>query len=182
MSATEPLVTGLVPRDRREAAISAILSPGAYTAVLQSADNASGVALFELYDLDSSNSHLANLSSRGRVSGGDNVMIGGFIVGGEEPARILIRALGPSLGKSAITNALPDPIAELYDVNGSLIFTNDNWRSDQERQILDTSIPPADDRESAIVVTLYPGTYSVVVRGANNSSGVALVEVYNLGK
>ncbi len=109
-------------------------------------------------------------------------MIGGFIVGGEEATRILIRALGPSLSKSAITNALPDPIAELYDVNGSLIFANDNWRTNQEREILDTSIPPADDRESAIVVILQPGTYSVVIRGANDSSGIGLVEVYNLGK
>jgi hypothetical protein len=182
MSAQEPLEPSLVPGDARESAISATLPPGAYTAVLQSADGDSGVALFELYDLDSSNSGLANISSRGSVAAGDDVMIGGFIIGGVESTRILIRGLGPSLSTSAITNPLPDPIAELYDVNGSLIFANDNWRTDQEQQILDTSIPPSDDRESAIVATLYPGSYTVIIRGANNSSGIGLLEVYNLGK
>lgn len=182
MSATEPLVASLVPRDTRESVISATLPPGAYTAVLQSADADSGVALLELYDLDSSNSRLANISSRGSVAGGDDVMIGGFIIGGEESTRILIRGLGPSLSTSAIQNPLADPIAELYDVNGLLIFANDNWRTDQEHQILDTSIPPPDDRESAMVATLYPGSYTVIIRGANNSSGIGLVEVYDLGK
>lgn len=182
ISATEPLVPSLVPSDARESVISATLPPGAYSTVLQSTDGASGVALFELYDLDPTSSHVANISSRGNVAAGDDVMIGGFMIGGDELTRVLVRALGPSLSTSGISNALPDPILQLYDANGSLIFANDNWRNDQEQQILDSTIPPSDDHESAIIATLQPGSYTAIVRGANDSSGIALVEVYNLEK
>ncbi len=107
-------------------------------------------------------------------------MIGGFIVGGEEPAQVVVRAIGPSLTAYGITEALLDPILELHSSDGSLIYENDNWRSAQEQQILDTTLQPADDRESAIVATLPPGNYTAVIKGANGSSGVALVEIYNL--
>ncbi len=107
-------------------------------------------------------------------------MIAGFIVGGGVPTKVIVRALGPSLALAGVSGVLPDPILELHDGEGSLIFTNNNWRSDQQQQIKDSSIPPEDNKESAIVATLVPGNYTAVVRGVDGSTGVALVEVYNL--
>ena len=103
-----------------------------------------------------------------------------FIIGGTQPIEILIRALGPSLTALGISGALPDPLLELHGSDGSLIADNDNWRDTQEAEIIATGIPPSDDKESAIVGTLAPGNYTAIVRGVNNTTGVALVEVYNL--
>ena len=139
-----------------------------------------GVALVELYDLDSTSGEVANISTRARVETGEDVLIGGFIIAGTDPSQVIVRALGPSLSSAGVPDPLPDPVLELHDANGSLIFTNDNWRSDQESQIIDSTLPPTDDREAAIVATLPPGAYSAIVRGANGSSGVALFEVYAL--
>jgi hypothetical protein len=91
-----------------------------------------------------------------------------------------VRAIGPSLTAAGIEGALPDPILELHDSQGALLFQNDNWRDVQEQQIIDSTVAPTNDRESAIVATLDPGAYTAIVRGANNSVGVALVEVYAL--
>jgi hypothetical protein len=107
-------------------------------------------------------------------------MIGGFILGGRAPTKIIVRAIGPSLTALGVSGALQDPMLELHDSDGSLIFSNDNWRSDQEGQIVASTIPPSDDKESAIVATLPPGAYTAVVRSSDDTSGVALVEVYNL--
>jgi len=93
---------------------------------------------------------------------------------------VIARALGPSLAQNGVANALPDPVLELYNAEGSLIFSDDNWRTAQEAQINATGIPPSNDREAAIVATLSPGGYTALVHDANGSSGVALVEVYNL--
>jgi hypothetical protein len=174
------LETGLAPSDDHEAALIATLSPGSYTAVLGDASNSSGIALFEFYDLDPPSSQLLNLSTRGSVQTQDRVMIGGFIINGQLPASFILRAIGPSLSQAGISDALQDPILELYNSEGSLIFQNDNWRSDQEQQIIDSSFAPSDDRESAILATLSPGSYSAVVRGPNNSTGTALFEIYRL--
>jgi hypothetical protein len=148
--------------------------------VLRSADSRSGVALFELYDLDPATSRIANISTRGEVGTNSDIMIGGFIVGGTDPTKVILRAIGPSLAASGIQNALPNPVLSLFDGNGSLIFTNDNWRSAQENQIIATGVPPSDDHESAMVATLSPGNYTATVSDANHASGVALVEVYDL--
>ncbi|MFL6538378.1 MAG: hypothetical protein ACJ8JD_09395 [Chthoniobacterales bacterium] len=102
-------------------------------------------------------------------------MIGGFIVGNAQ-IRVLIRAIGPSLG---IAGALADPFLELHDSNGTL-QSNDDWRDAQESEIVATSVPPASDLESAIIRRLAPGNYTAIVRGADNGTGVALVEVYDL--
>ena len=171
----------LQPSNSTESVIATTLPPGSYTAVLRGANDSSGNALCELYDLTPGKSTVSNISTRGMVGSGDDVMIGGFIVGGSEPTKVLIRAIGPSLSAFGIPGALQDPILELHNGDGSLIFENDNWRHDQEQQILDSTIPPSDDREAAIVVTLPPGNYTALVRGTANSTGVALVEVYNLG-
>ena len=140
-----------------------------------------GVSLVELYDLDFNKGRIANISTRARVETSEDVMIGGFILGGTDPSQVIVRALGPSLASAGVSDPLSDPVLELYDANGSLIFMNDNWRSEQESQIIGSTLPPADDREAAIVATLPPGAYSAVVRGANDSTGVALFEVYALG-
>lgn len=176
----EVLATGIPPSNNLESAIVKTLQPGNYTCVLQSKTGVPGVGLFELYDLDVASSRLANISTRAKVGLGESVVIGGFIIGGDQPTKVIIRALGPSLARSGISNALQDPKLELHGPTGSLIFANDNWRSAQQQQIIATAIPPTDNREAAIVATLQPGNYTAVVRGAGSFTGVALVEVYNL--
>jgi len=174
------VASGLTPKDPAESLIAATLSPGSYTAVLRGANGCTGVALCELYDLDPTSSRISNISTRGVAGAGDSAMIGGFIIGGSEPTKVLVRAIGPSLTAFGISGALRDPVLELRNSDGSLLFQNDNWRSDQKQQIIDTTIPPTDDRESAIVATLVPGGYTAVVHDAANLAGVALVEIYDL--
>jgi hypothetical protein len=165
--------TDVPPRDDREAAIVAILNPGSYTAIVSSTDGRPGVGLVELYDL-------ANISTRGFVQTGNDVMIGGFIVSGST-SRVIVRAIGPSLATAGVTGALPDTTLELINPDGSLIMANDDWStSPQKQQIIDSTVPPTDDRESAVVATLNPGAYTAIVRGKDNSTGVALVEAYVL--
>lgn len=168
----------LQPSNPAESAISRSLAPGAYTAVLRGVDGSAGNALIELYDLEPGNSRVLNMSTRGLVGTNDAVVIAGFTVSGTEPSRLLLRAIGPSLIADGIEGALADPVMELHDSDGSLIYQNDNWRSGQEQAIIDTAAAPSDARESAIVATLQPGAYTAIVRGANNSAGIALVEVY----
>jgi|GEM_PF-6813682 len=174
------LPVDLNPSDPSESVIAVSLSPGIYTAVLQGVNGSVGNALCELYDLEPGDSSVLNISTRGNVGSGDDVMIGGFIVGGTDPQSVIIRGIGPSLAAAGVTGALADPILELHNSDGSLIFLNDNWRSDQEDQIIATRVPPTDNKESAIVATLNPGAYTAIVRGAGDTTGVALVEVYAL--
>jgi len=119
---------------------------------------------------------LANISSRGFVQTGDNVMIGGFIIGGTYPTKVIIRAIGPSL---PIPGVLQNPTLELVDSNGSRI-SNDDWRATQEAEIIATTVPPTHDHEAAIVATLVPGAYTAIVRGKDDTTGIAVVEAYNL--
>jgi uncharacterized delta-60 repeat protein len=171
----------VAPTNAKEAAILTTLSPGAYTAILRGTSNTTGIGTVEVYELDQTgSSRLANISTRGFVDTGDNVMIGGAIITGATTANVLVRAIGPSLTGFGVPNALPDPTLELHDGNGGVIGYNDNWRSDQEAEISATTIPPTDNRESAILRTLIPGAYTAIVRGAGNTTGVALVEAYQL--
>ncbi len=177
------LALGLAPLDGREAALVLTLPAGSYSAIVHGkGSNNRGVALFELYNLDRTTGSVANISTRGKVETGDDVMIGGFIVGGSTPAKLIVRAIGPSLVSQGIPDALLDPTLELYDSDGALVASNDSWRSTQETAIIGTTIPPTDNREAAIVRTLAPGGYSAVIRGQNDSTGVALFEVYGLGQ
>src|SRR5207253_5443687 len=172
--------TGIPPGNNLESAIVATLpaNNSAYTAIVRGVNNGTGVGLVEAYDLDRTvNSKLANISTRGFVQTGDNVLIGGLIVLGQNPLRIIVRAIGPSL---SITGKLADPTLELRDANGALIRANDNWRSDQQAEIIATGIPPANDLESAIVQNVAAGSYTAIVRGVNGTTGIALVEVYAL--
>ena len=169
------------PGNGLESAILMNLAPGAYTATVRGINNGTGVAVIEAYDLDQAvDSRLANISTRGLVDTGDNVMIGGTIIRGTVPAKVLIRAIGPSLTNAGVANALQDPTLELRDGNGVLLASNDNWRSDQEAEIIATALAPTNDLESAILRNLPPGGYTAVVRGKNDSTGVALVEAYQL--
>lgn len=171
---------GLVPTDPSESFIAATLEPGSYTAVLRGTNGTTGVGLFELYDVDAQSSRVSNISTRGRVESGDGAMIAGFIIGGEDPTKVIVRAIGPSLAAAGVSGTLLDPILELRDAEGSLIFANDNWRSDQEAQLIDSTLQPTKNKEAAIIATLIPGNYTATVRGVGGTTGVALVEVYNL--
>lgn len=172
--------TGIPPSDDRESAIVKQLAPGNYTAVVRGANGTEGIALAEVYDLDTGgDGELANISTRGPVETGDNILIGGFILRGNQ-ATVLLRAIGPELTSHGVPNALQDPTMELRDINGALIMTNDNWKDNQQTDINGTGIAPTDDRESAILKLLTGGNYTAIVRGKDNSVGVAVVEAYRL--
>ena len=136
-------------------------------------------------------SHLGNISSRSLVQTGDNVMIGGFIVEGSEPKRVIVRAIGPELSQFGVPDSLANPTLELHDSTGALIASNDNWQftiiggiitGDQRVEIRQSGHAPGNPLESAIIADLPPGNYTAIVRGVNNTTGVALVEVYDLGQ
>ena len=184
--------SGHVPTQPSESAIIATLQPGNYTAIVRGVNNTVGVALVEVYDLGpDATSILGNISTRGFVQTGDNVMIGGFIVQGTGPKTVIIRAIGPELIPPPynIPNALADPTLELHNSTGALIGSNDNWQttviggiitSSQVSAIQNSLHAPTQPSESAIIATLQPGNYTAIVRGVNNTVGVALVEVYHL--
>jgi hypothetical protein len=179
--------TGLMPTDDLESAIVQSLAPGAYTAVMHGKDNTTGVGLVEAYDLDQPiDSQLANISTRGFVDSGDNVMIGGFTIGpgqlgtGTVVSVVVVRAIGPSLGELGVANPLQDPTLELHDENGAMIAFNDNWKDSQEAELEAAQLAPSDDRESAIRQFVVSGAYTAIVRGSGDTTGVALAEVYLL--
>ena len=170
--------TTIPPPNNLEAALLGKLPSGAYTVKVSSATGGTGVGSVEVYDLDDTNDvRLVNISTRGVVGTGDNVMIGGFILVGTQPEKVIVRAIGPSL---PVNGALQNPVLELRDQNGALVRRNNDWRSDQQKEIKATGIPPENERESAIVALLPPAAYTAVVRGVNGTTGVALVEAYAL--
>lgn len=182
-------VTGIPPRNDTESAIVATLNPGQYTAVFAGKNGTTGTGVVEVYDLaPAATSRLANISTRAFVGTGDEVLIGGFIIGGGRGSagRVLVRAVGPSLGNQGVQGALGDPKLELHDANGVTTATNDNWKvndqtgQSQEAEVRSTTLAPSDERECAIVAILPSGPHTAVVRGKNNTTGVALVEVYGL--
>ena len=173
--------TTIPPRNDYDSAIVQSLNPGTYTAVLAGKGGTTGVALLEVYDLDRTvDSKLANISTRGRVEQGDNVLIGGTIVLGNGPTTVLFRALGPSLAGLGISDPLLDPTLELYNGQGTNVASNNDWRDSQADAIQATTIPPNDSREPAILHELSEGNYTAIVRGRNNTTGVALIEAYQL--
>ncbi len=125
-------------------------------------------------------SKLVNISTRSRVEVGENALIGGFIIQGQTSKRVIVRAIGPSLARSGVVGVLENPTLVLFDGTGNPIAENDDWRSTQQDEIAATGVPPTDDRESAIVASISAGNYTAIVRGKNDTSGVALVEVYDL--
>ncbi len=176
--------TGIAPTNNRESAVLTTLEPGAYTAVMHGYDNGTGVGLIEVYDLDEqpAGSEVANLSTRGFVGVDENVMIGGTIVSPGANAQTIVRALGPSLGANGVAGTLQDPVLEVYNGNGALIASDDNWQDNaaQATAIQNAGLAPKNPRESAIKIVLDPGSYTAVVRGKNETTGIALVEFYKL--
>jgi hypothetical protein len=172
---------GLAPGDSHESVIIRTLNPGLYTAVVRGKNNGTGIGVVEAYDLNAANnSKMANLSSRGFVESGDNILIGGFITGNRiGNINVLVRAMGPSLA-GLVPTPLSDPYLELRDVNGAMLSTNDNWQDTQKTDIQATGIPPGDPRESAILASLPPGNYTSIVRGVGTATGNAVFEVYNV--
>ena len=185
----EIMTSGLAPTNNLESAILTSLNPGNYTAVVRGVNNGTGVALVEGYDLNmNTGSKLGNVSTRAFVQTGDNVMIGGFIIV-TQATKVIIRAIGPSLTQKGVPDALANPQLELHNMFGVLLGQNDDWQtteiggiitSDQVAEIRASGLAPTNPAESAIIATLVPGNYTAIVRGANNTAGNALVEVYDL--
>jgi hypothetical protein len=175
------------PSNSIESAILVTLNPGNYTAIVKgyqdsSTPAATGIGLFELYDLHLTNNVRAgNLSTRGRVVVNDQVMIGGFIIGGSQAKTVVVRALGPSLANAGVNGVLADPILELHDGQGTLISSNDDWGQGPDAStIQNEGLAPSSSKESALQATLDPGNFTAIVRGVNNTTGIGLVEVYDL--
>ena len=174
--------TGIPPPNGSEAAIVATLAPGAYTTILRGKNGSTGVGLVEMYDLSpDSDSILTNISTRGSVGKNDNVLIGGFILGGNTgSANVVVRALGPSLVQRGVNRALIDPMLELHDSNGALVMADDNWNDAQGIELQSIALAPPDTREAATTGLLTPGAYTAVVRGRNQQTGIGLIEIYCL--
>ncbi|MFN2509646.1 MAG: hypothetical protein ABR589_12845, partial [Chthoniobacterales bacterium] len=172
--------SGVAPTNNAEAAIVRTLNPGNYTAVVRGKNNSVGIGVVEVYDLaQGAKAKLANISSRGFVDAGDNALIGGFFTGGTS-TKVVIRALGPSLGDLGVAGSLGDPTVQLVNSNGATVRFNDNWKSDQQAQLEAIGIQPKKDAEAALVETLPAGAYTAIVRGKGDTTGVGLVEVYNV--
>jgi DNA-binding beta-propeller fold protein YncE len=172
---------GLAPSAASESAIIATLPPGNYTAIVRGKNNTTGVAVVETYDLDRTvDSKLGNIATRGFVQTGANVMIGGTIVTGNDSANVLVRAIGPSLAGVGVPTPLADPMLELRNASGTIEASNDDWRASQETAIQATGLAPAENAESALLATIAAGAHTAIVRGKNDGTGNALVEIYQL--
>ncbi len=175
---------GLTPANSKESALIRTLPAGSYTAILRGANRTTGIGLVELYDAAlGSGSRLSNLSTRGFVQPGDSTLIGGVIVKGSATQRVVVRVLGPSLADFGVPAAsvLADPNVEIFDGNGTSIKKNDNYTTDPDAAEISTlGLAPSRGLEAATIVTLAPGSYTAIVRGAGTGTGVALVESFNL--
>ncbi len=171
------MASGYAPTNPLESAILVTLSPGPYTAIVSGVGLTTGVGIVEVLEIDNPASPLSNISTRGLVQTVNNVLIGGFIISGTVPKTVLIRARGPSLTAYGVPGALQDPMMDLYSAS-TVIDSNDDWAaSPNVVAITATGMQPTDSRESAILTTLSPGAYTVIVRGFNNTTGVGIVEV-----
>ena len=183
-SAWQLIALGLAPTGPKDSGLVATLQPGYYTAILAGKNQDSGVALVEVYDANSaSGSELANVSTRGFVRTGDNVMIGGFILGRTSGiTRVVVRGIGPSLAQFGLNPVLADPTLELRDANGAQLVSNDDWQSDAASAALLTANGFAlnDPKESGIFTTLPAGQFTAILAGKNGGIGLGLVEIYNL--
>jgi len=176
--------SGFAPGKNAESAIIWTLSPNQnYTAIVRGKNGKTGIGIVEAFDLDgATTSKLSNISTRGFVDVDDNVMIAGLIVGPDNGGtlNVLVRALGPTLGDLGVPGVLANPTLDLVNSSGTVIRSNDNWKDSQRSEIEGAHLAPNHDEESALVETLAPGSYTAVVRGSGRTTGVGLVEVYNI--
>lgn len=176
----------LDPENSLAAAVYITLEPAAYTIVVDGvADEdhpAVGVGLVELYDLDTTPGRALNISTRGQILTGDDVVIGGFIVGGSYEREVIIRAVGPSLATQGVTGALDDPVLELHDSDGTLLDSNDNWAAGPDAEtIAANGLAPTDPKEAALLASVFPTQVrTAVVRSSSGSTGIGLVEIYDV--
>jgi hypothetical protein len=174
---------GLGLHDPNESGLVATVQPGTYTAILSGTNQTTGVGLVEIYGVNqSANSQLANISTRGLVQTGANVMIGGFILGGNGITTVAVRGIGPSLGQSGITDFLIDPTLELRNSNGAVLVANDNWQDDSTSaaQLTAHGLTLENSIESGIFTSLSPGAFTAILAGKNGGVGIGLVEIYKL--
>ena len=180
------LIEGTVfqPTNDNESVIVATLDPGAYPALVTGKDQTTGVGLVEIYDNDvTAASELGNISTRGFVQTGNNVLIGGFILGNNSGnSRVALRGRGPSLSQFGLSPVLADPTLELHNPNGSLLISNDDWETDpvSAAQLVAHGLAPSDPKESGIFTTLPPGPFTAILAGKDNGVGIGMVEIYNL--
>jgi hypothetical protein len=175
--------TGIPPNDPLESAIDTTLPSGSYTAVVSGNNDSAGVGLVEVYDFNESAGKLANLSTRAFVGTDGAITIAGFILGNQSGlAPVIIRGIGPSLAAAGVNDALGNPQLELRDGNGALLLANKDWQDDpdQRAQVTAAGLAPKDARESAIAATLPPGQYTALLVGEDNSTGIGLIEIYDL--
>jgi len=175
--------SGFAPANALESAILATLQPGAYTAIVSGVGGATGVGLIETYEVDHPDVPLINISTRGKVQTGFDVMIGGFVIQGSGPQTIVVRAIGPSLANYGVAGALANPQIQLVrSSDQTIIATNDDWGSHPNAaQVQTNGFAPANPLEAAIYITLDPGAYTAIVSGVGGGTGVGLVEVYKAG-
>jgi N-acetylneuraminic acid mutarotase len=181
----EIIDSGLAPTNDLESALWGTINPGTYTVVVRGRNDATGIGLFEVYDLSQAvPARLANISTRAFANTGDGIMIAGFILGNHTGiSRVVVRGIGPSLTAFGIPNALADPTLELRDNNGALLAANNNWQDNpaQASQLTAAGLTPTNPLESGIAATLPPGAYTALLAGLNNGTGVGVVEIYDLG-
>lgn len=182
------LATGIPPANNLESAIDVTLNPGSYTAIVRGQSAGSGVGLIEVYDLSQAvPAKLANISTRAFVSTGSDIVIAGFMLGGNPPQagndRVILRGIGPSLAALGVANVLANPTLELRDGNGGLLIANDDWQQDpaQAAELIAAGLAPTSPLESGISAILSPGAYTALLSGVNNGTGIGLVEVYDRG-
>lgn len=182
--ASQLTTLGLALSNPSESGLVATVAPGAYTAILAGKNQGTGVGLVEVYDVSqAADSQLANISTRGLVGTGTNVMIGGFILGGNNGnARIAARGIGPSLAAFGLSPVLANPTLELRNSDGALVVSNDDWQSDSSSasHLSTAGLAPSDPLESGIYTILPPGAFTAILAGQNGGTGIGLVEIYNL--
>ena len=179
------LATGIAPTNNLESAIDVTLNPGAYTAIVSGKNNTSGVGLIEVYDLSPAvPAKLGNISTRALVGTGSDIVIAGFILGGQSGNDLVIaRGIGPSLTALGVAGALANPTLELRDGNGALLVSNNDWQDNPVQAAILTAagLAPSSPLESGIAAALPPGAYTALLAGFNNGTGVGLVEIYDRG-